>query len=265
MTNTNISQTPENEALSAELSKLNTEFLELFTRHKDMVDEEPVIYSLYLNRLGWLVFELFGKKTEYSRLKMKMELIQSAINRNEKPDLPEIENKLNNQLSDYYKQIEENTGLLDEAKKVLTNLLPPEFVAELKDVFRVLCKKLHPDLNPNQPESDKELFLRVKAAYDLNDLPELKKILLFMDSRSETLPPEQTADMKLQRIEFLKKNIESLKEKIQQLSVTFPYNMKELIADDEKTAVEQEAIKNQISFYEKEIINYQAFIELMLS
>ena len=38
-----------------------------------------------------------------------------------------------------------------------------------------------------------------------------------------------------------------------------------LIADDEKTAVEQEAIKNQISFYEKEIINYQAFIELMLS
>ena len=86
-----------------------------------------------------------------------------------------------------------------------------------------------------------------------------------MDSSSETLPPEQTADMKLQRIEFLKKNIESLKEKIQQLSVTFPYNMKELIADDEKTAVEQEAIKNQINFYEKEIINYQAFIELMLS
>ena len=119
MTNTNISQTPENEALSTELSKLNAEFLELFTRHKDMVDEEPVIYSLYLNRLGWLVFELFGKKTEYSRLKMKMELIQSAINRNEKPDLPEIENKLNNQLSDYYKQIEENTGLLDEAKKCL--------------------------------------------------------------------------------------------------------------------------------------------------
>ena len=31
MTNTHISQTPENEALSAELSKLNAEFLELFT------------------------------------------------------------------------------------------------------------------------------------------------------------------------------------------------------------------------------------------
>ena len=41
--------------------------------------------------------------------------------------------------------------------------------------------------------------------------------------------------------------------------------MKKLIADDEKTAVEREAIKKQISFYEKEIIIYQAFIELMLS
>lgn len=264
MINSDISQTPENKALSDEIVKLNAGFLELFTQHKEMVDEEPVIYSMYLNRLGYLVFELFGKKTEYSRLKMKMELIQSAINRNEKPDLPNIELKLNDQLSDYYKQIEVNAEMLQEAQEVLKNLLPPEFTAELKEVFRVLCKKLHPDLNPDQPESDKELFLRVKAAYDLNDLLELKKILLYLDSYSDAPPTLLTSDDKKQRIEFLKNNIESLKEKIKSLTESFPYNMKQLISDDEKIAVEQEAMKNQISFYEKEIINYEAFIELTL-
>jgi hypothetical protein len=38
---------------------------------------------------------------------------------------------------------------------------------KLKETFRVLCKRLHPDLNPNQSEQEKDLFIKVKAAYDL--------------------------------------------------------------------------------------------------
>lgn len=260
-----LSQTPENEALSIELDKLNAEFLELFSVHKDMVDNEPVLYSLYLNKLGFLTFRLFEKKTEYSKVKMKMELIQAALNRDEKPDLAKIEKSLNAQLADYYKQIAENADDLEKAKSVLQNLLPPEFVKELKELFHTLCKRLHPDLHPNQTEEDKDLFLKVKAAYDLNNLIELKKIFLHLDSNKEETVSLLTSDEKQKRIEYLRNSIHSLKEKIQKLSDSFPHNLKELISDDEKIAVEQDTIKNQIRFYEKEIKNYEAFIELMIS
>ena len=265
MSKNHLSQTPENEALSIELDKLNAEFLELFSVHKDTTDNEPILYSLYLNKLGFLTFRLFEKKTEYSKVKMKMELIQAAINRNEKPNFKLIEKKLDAQLSDYYKQIAENADNLEIAKSVLLNLLPPEFVTELKELFHTLCKRLHPDLHPNQTEEDKDLFLKVKAAYDLNNLTELKKILLYLESNKEEPVSLLTSDEKQKRIEYLTNSIHSLKEKIQKLLESFPHNLKELISDDEKIAAEQDTIKNQIRFYEKEIKDYEAFIELMTS
>lgn len=267
MRNNEISETAESKSLSIEIKKLSAEYLELYTQFKDMTDNEPLLYSVYLNKLGYLLFELFEKKTECSRLKMKMELIQTALNRDEKPDIPVIEVKLNTLLSNYYQQINKNAETLETAKQVLRDLLPPEFVAELKEIFHLLCKKLHPDLNPHQTENDKDLFLKVKAAYDLNDLTELKKILLNLDSKQE--PAEQTTQQttgeKRKKLDFISKNIAVLKERIEKLNETFPYNMKDVLNDDDKVTAEQDAVKVQINFYEQEASKYEAFIELMLS
>ena len=48
-----LALTEENEEFNKKLAQLNGEFLDLFTRHKEMVDDEYVILtSLYLEKLG---------------------------------------------------------------------------------------------------------------------------------------------------------------------------------------------------------------------
>jgi hypothetical protein len=51
--------TAENEELTAKLEALRLEFIDLFTLHKDMVENESVVLtSLYLEKLGRLQLEL---------------------------------------------------------------------------------------------------------------------------------------------------------------------------------------------------------------
>ena len=95
--------TRENIELTTRLEQLRLEFVELFTRHKDMVENDAVLLtSVYLEKLGRFQLELLQKQTEAARLKMKMNLVQAAINRDEQPDLQAIEKLVDEKMRDYY-------------------------------------------------------------------------------------------------------------------------------------------------------------------
>ena len=266
MSNTNSvpAFTKENEELTRKLETVNLEFLDLFTRHKDMVENESVILtSLYLEKLGCLQLELLEKQTEASRLKMKMNLIQAAINRNEQPNLKAIEHEINARLQNYYAQIQSQSAALDEAKKVLSHLISEEETQKLKEIFRVLCKKLHPDLNPNQTEEEKDMFIKVKAAYDLQRLSDLQNILLYLDDSNKEKLTLISADEKVERIKYLENQVINLKLKIDQLEHGFPFSIKELILDEKYIVQKQEELRIQIKTAEEEIIKYSNIINIM--
>ena len=264
MTNHLPANTKENQELTKELEQLHLEFLDLFTRHKEMVESDSVfLISVYLEKLGHLQLELLQKQTEAARLKMKMNLVQAAINRNERPDLTAIEKKLNERLKNYYTEIMAQSTAMDEAKKVLSRLISEEVTLKLKEIFRLLAKRLHPDLNPNQSEEEKDLFIKVKAAYDLQRLGDLQKILLFLDeSRSEKLLLI-SGDEKKERIEHLKKNIASLKEKIARLKQSFPFSIEALIFDEAYIIQKQAELRAQITAFEEEAAKYNNILTLM--
>ncbi len=257
--------TVENKELARKLEQLQLEFLDLFTLHKEMVENESVILtSLYLAKLGHLQLELLEKQTEAARLKMKMHLIQAAINRNVQPDLKNIEYQLNVRLQDYYSRIEAKSAAVDEANKILSHLVSAEESLKIKEIFRVLCKRLHPDLNPNQTEEEKDLFIRVKAAYDLNRLSDLQSIFLFLDnSRPEKLTAIPGYEKK-ERIEYLEKSIFTLKDKIDKLNQSFPFTIKALINDEEYIIQKQEELRTQIKNAETEIDQFKNVINIMI-
>lgn len=257
--------TAENEELTRKLELLHQEFLDLFTCHKDMVENESVVLtSLYLEKLGRIQLELLEKQTEVARLKMKMNLIQVAINRDEKPDLYAIDKEINTRLQIYYAEIAAQSAQLDTARKVLSHLISEEDVRKLKEIFRLLCKRLHPDLNPHQTEAEKDLFIKVKAAYDLQQLSELQKILLFLDESCTENLTLTSGDEKLRRIKHLERNISELKDKIAQLKQSFPFSIEELIFNEEAVRQKREEIENQIKNIEKEIDKYSNIISIMI-
>lgn len=261
-----LALTAEDEQLTAELKQLNAEFLDLFTRHRDMVDSESVILtSLYLEKLGHLQLELLHKRTLATHLKMKMQMIQAAINRDEKPNLSAIEKQIKAKLEIFYARIEAQSAALDQAAKVLSNLLSEEEAKKLKEIFRLLCKKLHPDLNPDQSDEEKELFIKAKAAYDLQKIEDLQKILLYIDGFVNKLPVTVARSDKKERIEHLKKNIALLNQKILQLEENFPFTMKLLIFDEEFIARSRDDLRKQIGDCEKEAEKYQSYIAIMIN
>jgi hypothetical protein len=258
------SYTAENEELTRNLEALHLEFLDLYTRHKDMVENESVVLtSLYLEKLGRLQLELLEKQTEASRLKMKMNMIQAAINRNEKPDLKAIDYEINVRLQNYYAQIQVQSAALDEARKVLSHLISEEETKKLKEVFRLLCKRLHPDLNPNQSEEEKDLFIKVKAAYDLQRLSDLQEILLYLDDSNKEKLNLISGDEKVVRIKHLENQVSSLKLKIDQLKQSFPFSIEELIYDEDYIVRKQEELRIQIKTAEEEIAKYSNIINIM--
>ncbi|MBW6537340.1 MAG: hypothetical protein K0B11_20195 [Mariniphaga sp.] len=264
MTDNLPAYTSINIELTTRLEQLRLEFVNLFTRHKDMVENESAILtSLYLQKLGHLQLELLEKQTESARLKMKMNLIQAVINRDERPNLQTIEKLVDTKMRDYYAQIEAQAAALNEAREVLSHLISEEETAKLKEIFRVLCKRLHPDLNPNQTEEERDLFVRVKSAYDLNQLAELQKILLYLENSKKEKLPTVSVDEKREQIRHLEENIANLKSKIEQLKQSFPFSIEELIFDEEYISQRQEEIKNQIKISEDEIAKYQNIINIM--
>ncbi len=254
----------ENKKQTEQLELLHLEFLDLFTLYKNMVENETeILTSLYLEKLGGLQLELLEKQTEASRLKMKMNLIQAAINRDEKPDFKAIELEIYTRLEKYYTQIQEQATALDEADKVLSHLIPEEDAQKLKELFRLLCKRLHPDLNPKQSEEEKDLFIKVKSAYDLQRISELQNILLYLDDATKEKLLLVSSDEKMERIKHLKNQILSLIEKIEQLKQSFPFNMEALILDEDYIAKKQEELRIQIKSAEEEIAKTANIINIM--
>ena len=227
-------------------------------------NDADILTSLYLQKLGHLQLALLEKQTELSRLNMKIKLIQAAYNRSEMPDLQAIEKILNAKLEEYYKQIQVQSQLLEESRKVLSSLLSEEETLKLKEIFRLLCKKLHPDLNPHQSEDEKDLFVKVKAAYDLQQLSELQSILLYLENSIFSIPAALSVNEKEQQVAYLIKNIATLKDKIGKLKESFPFSIESLIKDDLQIELKQDVLNNQINEVVENIEKSMNFLKLML-
>ena len=260
----NIAITPENAALNERLQELHVAFTQTYIQHKTMVeDEAPILTSVYLDRLGGKQLELLEGQTELSRIKMKISLIQAAINRNEKPDWAAINQEIEKRLEKYYKQIAEQSQAVDSAQKVLSSLLSEEDSKKLKEVFYVLCRRLHPDVNPGQTEEEKDLFIKVKAAYDLQNLQELQSILLYLNEGGNADVLSHSSDEKRRRIEQLEKNIADLKEKMNKLEQAFPFNAKSLLYDEEQLTKRRQEIQDEIDNVVSEIAKQQTILDLL--
>ena len=260
----NIALTPENVALNERLQELHNAFTQAYIQHKTMVeDEAPILTSLYWDKLGGLQLKLLEHQTELSRIKMKISLIQAAINRNETPDWDGINHEIEKRLEKYYKQIAEQSQAVESAQKVLSSLLSEEEAKKLKEIFYVLCRRLHPDVNPGQTQEQKDLFIKVKAAYDLQNLQELQTILLYLDEGGNADLLSHSSDEKRRRIEQLEKNIAEIKDKINKLEQTFPFNVRTILFDEGHLMKRRQEIQDEIDATVTEIEKQQFILDLL--
>lgn len=245
--------TSENKVLREQAESLKKDFVELYEKWNYMlIYDEPLLTSLYLIEIGELRFIQFRALTELEILKQRIKLAQAYFNRNELPDWTRIDVTLFDQEKEYAEKIELEAKKQAAAREYLNKEFLNELDAiQLKHVYRQLVKVLHPDLNPIQTDEEREMFVKVQAAYQLCNLQVLNELLLIHgngQSISTVALPDLSAEVK-----HLSARLNSLQEKVDRLNLSFPFFLRDKLQDPDWLAAEKESLENMIEISTNEI------------
>jgi hypothetical protein len=249
--------------LKEELNTLNEEYIKLYEKKEDLKKEKEYFESLYMCKLGTLIFLRFENEIKYRRLKKKLVLIIKSKNKGEEIDIEEIDRALEEELAEFYRNLEELRDNLKNSREFLElPILTEEEVNKIKEIFRSLAKILHPDVNKNLNEEMMELWLKVKEAYENNDLMTL--IILEGIVKHNGVKEDIKVTSIEENISILKKKINELKSSIDKEEDSFPLNIKELINDNEYIKDKKQEITNDIHEYERMITEAERSISEVL-
>ena len=241
-----IIQRPEYKKKLDDLESLKSELAKLISERDTLENTvKKNLEALYATKIGKNEFTLFKTECDIARLKRKIELFQTKINHGEKFNVAEIENKLD---EEYKKWEKEMSGMLEDienCKKRLGSLMNKEDSMELQSTYRLLVKKLHPDVNPDQTEKSKLLWNRTMHAYSLGDIGELRAIkLLVYDFKDDA---SVDSGLKIyNHIESIKQKIFDLIEYIKKIKSEFPFTIEHDINDENWVANKNSEILKKI-------------------
>ncbi|WP_296797591.1 hypothetical protein [uncultured Methanobrevibacter sp.] len=208
-----------------EVTSLKDQLAQLILQYDNLISHVgPEIERQYVLKFGILEYELYNLELKIDKLKRKLQLIQIEINHGNEIDLDKIERILQEEFEEYEKQVQ---AQIDEIKSLEENT--PEKLSEsdtkkLKKLYRMLVKKLHPDLNPNQTFFELNLFYRAVYCFEHGDLKGLESVAAIL--------PENAGEETTQ-IDDLKRLVQEYEDKVMELKKKYPFNKKELLEDDE--------------------------------
>lgn len=222
----------------------------------------PNIQATYISTIGKYKLERLKIELQVRRLKRKIDLIRSFINRGEQPDFTLIENTIAEEYKSWEAEVKEFSLEFENSIYRLDNLLSIEDSNEVKRLYRAIAKKLHPDINPDQTLKMQLLWYRAYEAYQKNDIEELKNILLLIEDEVEL--PENDAIVELtNKINNLSNAIADYDAMIKGKIESYPFILKTILDDPAKTENEINLEKVQIEQLHKLYEHYNYLLQMM--
>lgn len=262
----NIILFPDFEKLKSEVEKMHTE-LSMLLLERDELQFVICknIETEYMLKLGSIEYKAYESQCTFLRLKRKIELIQAKKNRQEKIIISDIEETLDIEFAEYQKQLDEQIDKMNDAlKRSKAEFLSDEDNRELKKLYRKIVKSLHPDINSNVSEAQLQLFDNAVSAYKNGDLETLRIIGEMVGNNPL---PEQNKDAMTQLVEDRERLhglLKSIRESIDNIKTEYPYTMKDIVEDTEKTEQKKQELESIIEQYNELIVILKTKIKEML-
>ena len=248
--------------------KLLRENLEELLIEKDNLESIVCenIKTKYTILFGGLEYRLYKASCKYLRLRRKKEMIQAKKNREEKIVMKEIEADLDNEFIEYKRKLDEKISEMNNAlKRSKLEVLSKDEVNEMKKLYRVIVKKLHPDLNPKITDAEKELFYRATESHKNGDLTAIRLIFEIVESddvKDEiTTSPTDSLEKEATRLETL---VESVQKEIEKIKSTEPYIWKVYFDDENKKNEKLNGLERDIENFENAIRTQEEYIKELL-
>jgi hypothetical protein len=263
----NISNNPEYDSLLSLIHHLETELAELvYDRDKLLYHICPKLQTEYMLSIGKLEYAVFEYQCKILRTKRKIDIIQAFLNMEQSYNIAEIEKQLDNEYQEYTKKLLEKQKEIESARFKNSNYGKPlsdEETYELKKLYTLIVKKLHPDINPNTTEEQHSQFVDAVNAYKNANLSELIVIYLLLEKTS-VIETKNTMDKLMEKKELLLNEKNYLLNEIQKIKETFPYSVKDLLQNEVKLQEKIDALSNQLTEYQEQYDNIEKRLETML-
>ena len=195
------------------------------------------------------------------RLKRKVELIRIKINRQEMVSISDIEKILDGEFAEYQKKLQEQIDKMSAAlERSRSKFLSEDETKELKTLYRMIVKALHPDLHPESSEAQIRLFQNAVDAYENGDLNTLR-IIKEMVEDAVLSEYKENGIVVLQREKArLETMIKHIKGQIGEIRNSYPYNLKSILQSEKLMAEKKAELEDTISrlqemtgFYDQQI------------
>ncbi len=242
----------------------------------------------YNNRIGELEVQVLIAKLHVLELKRTIDIYQSFINRQEKKSVKTAEKQAKKEYEKFAEDLKKKAEEAKKANKYKQDKDEQEKewekeqeerdgdrkkryksrTDEMKAIYRKIVKALHPDMNPDQTEEEKELFKEAVEAYDESDLSRLREIEAMLDEGKLDITgddKEKDIEHLKEIIEGLKLRVDSLQEEIEAIKGSFPYVLKDFLDDEEAVAERQKELADLLNEYDKQAKELEERLEKMKS
>ena len=269
--NNAIDISPRKKQLKEEYERLQLEYAALVAERDELENSEgPRLTALYMEAVGQLQYEVLVLRYEIALLKQKRDLLQAYKNRGEKADLNYVDEQVEATAKTYNENIQREEEKIKQAKAYIEEQKEEEKKnqenekRELRDLYRKLVHRLHPDLHPEQTEWEKELFLKVQDAYEKGDLEKLRELAQQLEAGmpADAVNNETTEEWE-ERVNQLKEEIAKIREEIEKILQEFPFTYRERLNNPEWIAQTQDMLRKEISELEKEKIRLEKIVNIM--
>lgn len=266
-----IDISPRKQQLKEEYERLQKEYSELVARRDDLLFyEAPRLEAIYMDAIGQLQYEILQLEYDIALLKLERDLMQSFVNRGEEPEIATVKLKVEEAAQTYHENLRHEEERIKaaqsyiEAHKEENSKQQDSEKIELKQLYKRLVHRLHPDLHPEQTEWERELFLKVQEAYRNQDLERLRQLEAELDAGMPfTSVESDTVEAWEERVEKLKEQIAAIKQEIKDIESQFPFTYRDKLNDQEWIAAKQEELRVRIEMLQKEKERLQQIVNIM--
>lgn len=236
------------------------ELLEMLAHFETTV--KPAITSQYMLLVGRFEYRVYELTIEIKRWKRRFEMHRAALNRNEKPDAVAIEAALDGEFAEYAETVKKHIEEIKEADQYAhAEKLTAEESNDLRLLYHDAAKKLHPDLNPEQPESARNLWLQIQNAYNDGNWEKFKFLAGMVDgviSEEKTFEDNEHAMARLKdAIARLEEKHKALQTRLNDMKSRPPFVHEEFLDDEDKVKERQEQLSLQIKLLERRVGEYE--------
>ena len=223
-----------------------------------------------MDAIGQLLYEELCLQYDIALLKSERDLLQAYINRGEEPDIEDVEEKVGQQAQTFNENIHREEERINQAKAYIEehkeeNSKDAEAEKlELKQIYKRLVRRLHPDLHPEQTEWERELFMKVQEAYRNEDLERLRELEAELDAGMPSSASESDSIEEWEkRVECLKQQIADIEKEIYEIEHEFPFTYREKLNDQEWIVAQREEINVRIEKLKQEKERLQKIVEIL--